>query len=93
MVSTGCLFESPAAKETRSRIEQKAETAKGLVRQRAQSGEDVSGIVATMEAAGDRFEKGDVVGGETLLDQALAMLQSGKRCSTPVQRTGHRSLQ
>ena len=50
------------SEETRSRIEQKAETAKGLIRQRAQSGEDVSGILTTMEAAGGRFDKGDVAG-------------------------------
>jgi hypothetical protein len=78
ITTAGCFLESPAVKETRSRIEQKAETAKTLIRQRAASGEDVSGILATMEAAGGRFEKGDVVGGETLLDQALAKLQSGE---------------
>ena len=74
--TVGCFRESPAAQETRSRIEQKAETAKGLIRKRAQAGEDISGILQTMEAAGSRFEKGDVEGGEALLDQALARLQS-----------------
>ncbi|MDH3256483.1 MAG: hypothetical protein OEM27_02600, partial [Nitrospinota bacterium] len=78
MVIAGCFGESPVAQETRSRIEQKAETAKGLIRQRAQSGEDISGVLATMEAAGGRFDMGDVAGGETLLDQALAKLQSGE---------------
>ncbi len=78
LVSAGCFRGSSASEETRSRIEQKAETAKGLIRQRAQSGEDVSGVLATLEAAGGRFEKGDVMRGEALLDQALATLQSGK---------------
>lgn len=77
-VTAGCLGGSQAAKEIRHRIEQKAETAKRLIRQKAEAGEDVSAIVATMEAAGARFEKGDVAGGETLLDQALAKLQSGE---------------
>jgi len=76
-MTTGCLGGSPTEKETRSRIEQKAETAKGLIQERARSGEDIGGVLATMEAAGSRFQKGDVVGGETLLDQALATLQSG----------------
>ena len=78
VMTAGCFLESPAVKETRSRIEQKVETAKGLIRQRAASGEDVSGVLATMEAAGKHFDQGDVVGGETLLDQALAKLQSGE---------------
>jgi hypothetical protein len=78
MMSAGCLGGSPDSRETRSRIEQKAETAKGLIRQRVQAGEDVSGILATMEAAGDRFDNGDVAEGETLLDQALDRLQSGE---------------
>lgn len=78
LVSAGCFGGSSDSRETRSRIEQKAKTAKALIRQRAQSGEDVSGILATMEAAGSRFEKGDVAGGETLLDQALAKLRSGE---------------
>ncbi len=77
-MAIGCFRGSSVSEETRSRIEQKAETAKGLIRQRAQSGEDVSGVLATMEAAGDRFEKGDVAGGEAFLDQALAKLQSGE---------------
>jgi len=75
-VTAGCFLGPPVSEDTRSRIEQKAETAKGLIRQRAQSGEDVSEVLAIMEAAGGRFEQGDVVGGETLLDQALARLQS-----------------
>lgn len=78
LVTAGCLGGSPVEKETRSRIEQKAETAKELIRQRARSGEDISGVLATMEAAGTRFQEGDVVGGERLLDQALATLQSGE---------------
>lgn len=78
LVSAGCFGGSPDSRETRSRIEQKAETAKTLIRQRAQSGEDVSGILTTMEAAGGRFDKGDVAGGEALLDQALAKLRSGE---------------
>ncbi|MEE8268958.1 MAG: hypothetical protein V3R23_02980 [Nitrospinaceae bacterium] len=77
-MAIGCFRGSSVSEETRSRIEQKAETAKGLIRQRAQSGEDVSGVLATMEAAGGRFEKGDVAGGEAFLDQALAKLQSGE---------------
>ena len=77
-MAIGCFRGSSVSEETRSRIEQKAETAKGLIRQRAQSGEYVSGVLATMEAAGGRFEKGDVAGGEAFLDQALAKLQSGE---------------
>lgn len=77
-MAIGCFRGSSVSEETRSRIEQKAETAKGLIRQRAQSGEDVSGVLATMEAAGGRFEKGDVARGEAFLDQALAKLQSGE---------------
>lgn len=78
LVSAGCFGGSPDSRETQSRVEQKAETAKGLIRQRAQSGEDISGVLATMEAAADRFDKGDVLRGEALLDQALAKLQSGE---------------
>jgi len=78
VMTIGCFLESPAVKETRSRIEQKAENVKALIRQRAAFGEDVSGTLATMEAAGKHFDKGDVVRGETLLDQALAKLQSGE---------------
>ncbi len=77
-MAIGCFRGSSVSEETRSRIEQKAETAKGLIRQRAKSGEYVSGVLATMEAAGGRFEKGDVTGGEAFLDQALAKLQSGE---------------
>ncbi|MEE8127462.1 MAG: hypothetical protein V3T45_02830, partial [Nitrospinaceae bacterium] len=77
-MAIGCFRGSSVSEETRSRIEQKAETAKGLIRQRAQSWEYVSGVLATMEAAGGRFEKGDVAGGEAFLDQALAKLQSGE---------------
>ena len=77
-MAIGCFRGSSVSEETRSRIEQKAETVKGLIRQRAQSGEDVSGVLATMEAAGGRFEKGDVASGEAFLDQALAKLQSGE---------------
>ncbi len=78
LVSAGCFGGSPVSEETRSRIEQKAETAKGLIRDRAQSGEDISGVLAMMEAAAGRFDKGDVTGGEALLDQAIAKLQSGE---------------
>jgi hypothetical protein len=81
MVSAGCFRGSPVSEETRSRIEQKAEIAKGLIQQRVRAGEDVSGVLSTMEAAGGRFDKGDVAGGEALLDQAIAKLQSGKRLS------------
>ena len=77
-MAIGCFRGSSVSEETRSRIEQKAETAKGLIRQREQSGEDVSGVLATMEDAGGRFEKGDVARGEAFLDQALAKLQSGE---------------
>jgi len=77
-MAIGCFRGSSVSEKTRSRIEQKAETAKGLIRQRAQSGEDVSGVLATMEAAGGRFGKGDVVRGEAFLDQALAKHQSGE---------------
>jgi hypothetical protein len=78
LVSAGCFGGSPVSEGTRSRIEQKAETAKKLIRQRADSGKDVRGVLTTLEAAGSRFDKGDVAGGETLLDQALAQLQSGE---------------
>ena len=77
-VTAGCLGGSPVAEETRLRVEQKAETAKGLIQQKAEAGEDVSKVLATLEAAGGRFEQGDVTGGETLLDQALAQLQPRK---------------
>jgi hypothetical protein len=78
LVSAGCFRGPSGSEDRRSRIEQKAETAKGLIRQRVQSGEDVSGVLATMQAAAGRFDKGDVLRGEALLDQALAKLQSGE---------------
>ncbi len=78
LVSAGCFRGPSGSEDRRSRIEQKAETAKGLIRQRAQSGEDVSGVLATMQAAAGRFDKGDVLRGEALLDQALAKLRSGE---------------
>ena len=77
-MTVGCVPGPSVSQDLQASLEQKAETAMELIQKRAEAGEDVSDVVATMEAAGRRFENGDAAGGEALLDQALAQLQTGK---------------
>lgn len=58
-------------------LKQKAKAAQRMIKERASSGEDVSGYLVRMKKANRHFKKGERQEGEALLDEVLAELESG----------------
>ncbi len=61
------------------RLEGKRDRIQAMLVERMEAGEDVSGYVARMRAAGAHFDRGEVAEGEAIMDAVLAELEAREK--------------